>query len=160
MFDDGRLTDNLGRTVSFQNTIIIATSNAHSDYIKSELTQGKTMEEITADFKDKLTDIFHPELLNRMQVIVFRSLSQEDIVNIARFQVNELKDTLKSEKDIELNVPQETLSKLAEWGYDPVFGARPLRDVISEKLRGPLSEMILSMSFERGAVIIRGCGWR
>ncbi len=153
VFDDGRLTDNLGRTVSFQNTIIIATSNAHSDFIKSELAQGRTMEDITGEFKDKLTDVFHPELLNRMNVIVFRSLSEEDIVNIARFQINELRDTLKSEKDIELNVPQETLSKLAEWGYDPVFGARPLREVISEKLRGPLSEMILSMSFDRGTVI-------
>lgn len=153
VFDDGRLTDNLGRTVSFQNTIIIATSNAHSDFIKSELTQKRTMEEITSTFKDKLTDVFHPELLNRMTVIVFRSLGPDDIVNIARFQVDELRDTLKNEKGIELNVPQETLLKLAEWGYDPVFGARPLRETISEKLRGPLSEMILSASVERGGVI-------
>ncbi len=153
VFDDGRLTDNLGRTVSFQNTIIIATSNAHSDFIKSELAQGRTMEEISSVFKDKLTDVFHPELLNRMAVIVFRNLGQEDIVDIARFQVNELRSTLKDEKDIELNVPQDVLMKLAEWGYDPVFGARPLREVISEKLRGPLSEMILSASIDRGVVI-------
>jgi ATP-dependent Clp protease ATP-binding subunit ClpA len=153
VFDDGRLTDNLGRTVSFQNTIIIATSNAHSDFIKSELSQGRTMEEVASTFKDKLTDVFHPELLNRMTVIVFRNLSQGDIVNIARFQIDELKDTLKEEKGIELSVSDEATSKLAEWGYDPIFGARPLREVMSEKLRGPLSEMILSETLERGAVI-------
>ncbi|MCL4405484.1 MAG: ATP-dependent Clp protease ATP-binding subunit [Patescibacteria group bacterium] len=153
VFDDGRLTDNLGRTVSFENTMIIATSNAHSEFIKDELAQGKSMEEISSTFKSKLTDVFHPELLNRMTVIVFRNLGPADIANIAKFQIDELRNTLKNEKGIELNVPTATLTKLAEWGYDPVFGARPLREVISEKLRGPLSEMILSTAVERGAVI-------
>ncbi len=156
VFDDGRLTDNLGRTVDFQNTIIIATSNAHSDFIKSELEAGKTMDDLMDTFKKKLTDVFRPELLNRMTVVVFRNLSREDIVQIAGFQINELKVMLKDKKGIELDIPAEVVMKLAELGYDPVFGARPLRDVISEKLRGPLSEMILSAALERGAVIKAG----
>jgi len=153
VFDDGRLTDSLGRTVDFQNTVIIATSNAHSDFIKNELESGKSMDEISDVFKDKLTDIFRPELLNRMTVVVFKNLSREDIIQIARFQVSELTGTLKDEKGIDLKIPDEAVAKLAEWGYDPVFGARPLRDVISEKVRGPLSEMILSSALERGAQI-------
>ncbi len=153
VFDDGRLTDNLGRTVSFENTLIIATSNAHSEFIKNELIQGKTMEEITSAFKDKLTDVFHPELLNRMTVIVFRDLNPGDIASIARFQVGDIRDTLRNEKGIELTVQDEVINKLAEWGYDPVFGARPLREAISDKLRGPLSEMILSSEVSRGSVI-------
>ncbi len=159
VFDDGRLTDNLGRTVDFQNTVIIATSNAHSDFIKSELESGKSMDDVSDVFKDKLTDVFRPELLNRMTVVVFRNLSREDIVQIARYQIAELVDTLKTEKGIELEIPDDVVIKLAEWGYDPVFGARPLREVISEKLRGPLSEMILSSALDRGArvnAVIKG----
>lgn len=153
VFDDGRLTDSLGRTVSFQNTIIIATSNAHSDFVKDSLGQGKSMSQIASVFKDKLTDVFHPELLNRMTVIVFGSLKPEDLMVIVGLQVQELKDTLKKEKDIELKVSDDVLTKLAAIGYDPVFGARPLRQVIADKLRAPLSEMILSSSADRGSVI-------
>jgi len=153
VFDDGRLTDSLGRTVDFQNTIIIATSNAHSELIKEELSSGKSMENISDVFKNKLTDVFKPELLNRMNVVVFKNLSREDIIKIARFQTDELIGLLKSEKGIDLNVSDEAVSKLAELGYDPVFGARPLRGVISKKLRGPLSEMILSSALDRGASI-------
>jgi ATP-dependent Clp protease ATP-binding subunit ClpB len=154
VFDDGRLTDNLGRTVSFENTVIIATSNAHSDFIKNELEAGHCMDEISDVFKDKLTDVFRPELLNRMTVVVFKNLSREDVHTIAHFQVGELVNTLKNDKGIELELPDEVVTKLAELGYNPVFGARPLRDVISEKLRGPLAEMILSSGIDRGETIV------
>ena len=76
VFDDGRLTDNLGRIVDFQNTIIIATSNAHSNFIKSEIEAGRTMSAISEELKKKLTEYFRPELLNRFSgIIVFKSLS-------------------------------------------------------------------------------------
>ncbi|MFA5083821.1 MAG: ATP-dependent Clp protease ATP-binding subunit [Candidatus Paceibacterota bacterium] len=154
VFDDGRLTDNLGRTVDFQNTIIIATSNAHSDFIKTEIEQGKTMDSIAERLKQKLTDYFKPELLNRFSsIIVFRSLKIEEIVKIARLQLTDLAKTLGEVQGIELKFEDNVVSKIAELGYSPVFGARPLRQVISENIRGVLAEKILRKEVGRGNTV-------
>ncbi|MBI5306178.1 ATP-dependent Clp protease ATP-binding subunit [Candidatus Wolfebacteria bacterium] len=153
VFDDGRLTDNIGRTVDFTNTIIIATSNAHSDFIKDRIEAGDAIEKIGEELKKKLTSYFKPELLNRFsQVIVFKNLSQNDIEAIARFQLKSLVKTLE-EQGISLNFGDEIVKKIAVLGYDPVFGARPLRGVISEKLRGVLAEKILKGEVIRGSAV-------
>jgi ATP-dependent Clp protease ATP-binding subunit ClpC len=157
VFDDGRLTDNMGRVADFQNTIIIATSNAHSDIINSSLNAGESMEEIADYLKRKLTDIFRPELLNRFSgIIIFKSLSPNDLKSIAKLQVKELAASLKDSQDIELECDDQALALLVELGYDPAFGARPLRGVISDKLKSVLAEKILSGEIEKGGKLTIG----
>ena len=151
VFDDGRLTDASGRTVDFQNTIIIATSNANSDFIKQEIEKGTAVKELSEQVKKKLTSHFKPELLNRFSgIIVFKPLSPSDILAIAKIQLAELADTLRQAQGIELQFSEEAAREIAKRGFDPVFGARPLRGVISEKIRGPLAEKILKGEVTRG----------
>ena len=153
VFDDGRLTDNLGRTVDFQNTIIIATSNAHSDFIKSSIEAGDTISKISGELKKKLTDFFKPELLNRFSnIIFFKNLSRDNIVAIAKLQLENLTKSVEDSNGVFLKFDNEAVKKIAELGYDPVFGARPLRGVISDKITSVLAEKIL------GKEIIRGDG--
>lgn len=153
VFDDGRLTDNLSRTVDFTNTIIIATSNAHSDIINESLRQGQSMSDIAEYLKKKLTDVFKPELLNRFsRVVVFRDLSPKDISQIAAIQMKDLTVTLATQ-GVELSFDDEVVSRVAKLGYDPQFGARPLRRVIADKIRAPLAKAILASGVARGAKI-------
>ena len=150
VFDDGRLTDGLGRTVDFTNTIIIATSNANSNFIKERIETGDKMEKISEDLKKKLTEYFRPELLNRFsQIVVFKNLSREDTAAIAKLQLKSLAKNLE-EQGIEFSCDEEVVCKIAELGYDPVFGARPLRGVISEKIRSVLAEKILRNEISKG----------
>ncbi len=154
VFDDGRLTDYLGRTVDFRNTIIIATSNAHSDFIKEELEKGKKVEEISEVLKKKLTNFFRPELLNRFSdIIVFRSLNLGEINLITQLQLKEIIKTLKENQGIDLEFDEEVIKKISELGYDPIFGARPLRKVINEKIKSLLTEKILKKEIDRGNVV-------
>jgi ATP-dependent Clp protease ATP-binding subunit ClpC len=154
VFDDGRLTDNLGRVVDFTNTIIIATSNAHSDFIKTHIEAHTPFETITEELKKKLTDYFKPELLNRFSnIVVFKTLSLSDIEAIAELQLRDLSRTLEETNGISLVFEESAIKKIAEWGYDPVFGARPLRGVISEKLRSPLAEKILKEEIVKGSAV-------
>lgn len=155
VFDDGRLTDSLGRTVDFQNTIIIATSNAHSDFIKLEIEKGGDMKIIGEELKKKLTDVFRPELLNRFSdTIVFRNLLPEHIKAIAKLLLVELTGVLMEEHGIDLSFDDSAIGKIAELGYDPIFGARPLRGVISEQVRSVLAEKILKGEIIKGGAII------
>ncbi len=150
VFDDGRLTDSLSRTVDFSDTIIIATSNAHSNFIKERIEAGDKIEKISDELKKKLTEYFKPELLNRFsQIVVFKNLSREDIAAIAKLQLKSLAKNLE-EQGIGFSCDEEAVLKIAELGYDPVFGARPLRGVISEKLRGVLAEKILRGEIAKG----------
>lgn len=154
VFDDGRLTDSLGRTVNFENTIIIATSNAHSNFIKEEVESGKKVEEIAEEFKGKLATFFKPELLNRFSdIIVFRNLEPKEIDVIAKILVKEVSDQLKDTHGIDLLVEDSAVKKISEIGYSNVFGARPLRGAISENLRSVLAEKILRKEVARGNVI-------
>jgi ATP-dependent Clp protease ATP-binding subunit ClpA len=151
VFDDGRLTDSLGRTVDFSNTIIIATSNAHSEFIKTEIEKGRSSEEISEDLKKKLTEYFKPELINRFSdVIVFRGLRVEEIRTIAGFFIAEVAAALRETHGIDLTADSAALTRLAELGWSPVFGARPLRAVVSEKVRSVLAEKILRKEIGRG----------
>jgi len=151
VFDDGRLSDNFGKVADFSNAIIIATSNAHSNFIKENIEQGKPMTQIGEDLKKKLTDYFRPELINRFSgIIVFKNLSQEDIVAIAKISLRGLAKDLMDSHGIEMEFADEAIKKIANLGYDPVFGARPLRGVISEKIRSVLAEKILKNEVEKG----------
>ncbi len=151
VFDDGRLTDNMGRTADFQNTIIIATSNANSNFIKESIEAGKSMADVGDALKKKLTETFRPELINRFSgIIVFKNLSKEDTVAVARILLNDLTQDVSASQGIRLAFSEEAVRKIAEWGYDPVFGARPLREVISDKVRSVLAEKILKNEVTRG----------
>lgn len=155
VFDDGRLTDSLGKTVDFQNAIIIATSNANSDFIKSEIEGGKTIEDISAELKKKLSRYFRPELLNRFSdIIIFRDLNRSEIKQVAGLSLKELADTLGEEKGISVAYDDKVLEKLGIMGYDPVFGARPLRKVIADNIRSVLAEKILRGELERGDAVV------
>lgn len=151
VFDDGRLTDNLGRTIDFTNTIIIATSNAHSEFIKTHIEAHTPMETIAEELKKKLTDYFRPELLNRFSsIIVFKTLSPQNIESIAKLQLLDLAQTVSEAQGITLTFNDAVVKKIAELGYSPAFGARPLRGVISEKLRSVLAEKILKGDIAKG----------
>ncbi|HUX35790.1 MAG TPA: ATP-dependent Clp protease ATP-binding subunit [Candidatus Paceibacterota bacterium] len=150
VFDDGRLTDNLGRTIGFQNTIIIATSNAHSDIINDSLSKGEKMENIAEYLKRRLTDVFKPELINRFsKVIVFKDLSPKDVSAIARINLSDFGETL-SEQGIKLEFDESAANQIAKIGYQPEFGARPLRRAIEENLRAPMAEKLLNKEIKRG----------
>ena len=149
VFDEGRATDNLGRTIDFKNTIIIATSNAESDFIKVSLDEGKDMNFIAEELKRRLVNHFRPELLNRMQVITFKNLSLAAVERIAELMLDDLAKTLQ-EKGIGLNVSEDALKKLAALGFDSSFGARPLRAVISKEIKSGLSGLILKEELKRG----------
>ncbi len=155
VFDDGRLTDNLGKVVDFTNTIIIATSNAHSDFIKEEIEKGRAMKDISEELKKKLTVYFRPELINRFSgIIAFKSLSPDDIKAITKILLDDLAEELKQNQGIDVQFDEPVIGKIAEWGYDQVFGARPLRGVISEKIRSVLAEKILKNEIGRGGSLI------
>lgn len=152
VLDDGRITDNVGRVVDFHNTIVIATSNANSDFIKEAIEAGRTVEDIKDEFKKKLTTHFRPELLNRFSdVIVFKNLSVEDTIAIARMQVKKLVKTLGEDQGIMLDIDDAVIQYLARIGHDPVFGARPLRTVLNDRIKSRLAEMILRNEVQQGS---------
>ena len=154
VLDDGRLTDNFGRTVDFQNTIIIATSNAHSTLIKDELEKGTGIAAITDMLKKRLTEYFKPELVNRFsQVVVFKPLSEKDIVAVARLNLADLSKTLAESQAVTLKYDESAVAEIARRGYDPLFGARPLRQAINDNLRSTLADQLLRGQIARGDTV-------
>jgi len=151
VFDDGRLTDNFGRVVDFTNTIIIATSNAHSDIINEALSKGESMTDIAEYLKKKLVDVFRPELLNRFsKVVVFKNLSPDNLKAIVRINLADLAASVKN-RGIEMSFDDEAVRQVLKLGYDPAYGARPLRRVIEEKLKAPLAGQLLGKKLGRGS---------
>lgn len=141
---DGQLTDGLGRTVDFKNTIIIATSNAHSDIITASLRKGESIVSVEGYVKEKLTDIFKAELLNRFsRIVVFKDLSPNDLRSIARLSMEGVRGLMR-EQGIVLAVDDDAINLIAQKGYDPVFGARPLQRVIEQEIKALLAEKILT----------------
>lgn len=154
VLDDGRLTDNMGRTVDFTNTIIIATSNAHSDLINEALSKGESMTDIAEYLKARLTDALKPELLNRFsKIVVFENLTPTELPKIAAINLNDLAGAVRTQ-GIVLSFSPEAVAKIAKLGYDPMFGARPLRRVIDEQVRAPLSEALLAKKIAKGAKVL------
>jgi ATP-dependent Clp protease ATP-binding subunit ClpC len=153
VLDDGRLTDAMSRTVDFTNCIIIATSNAHASFIVEKLRAGTVEKGFNEELKTKLTEIFKPELLNRFsRVVVFHPLAPEHMQKITALALKAVSNSLQ-EQGITLTFPDEVVREIGRAGFDPVFGARPLRQVISDRVKAPLSEGILKGTIARGAVV-------
>jgi ATP-dependent Clp protease ATP-binding subunit ClpC len=160
VFEEGRLTDSFARKVDFKNTVIIMTSNVGADLIRRTGSLGfKAQKEETSyqDMKVKLLEevkhTFKPEFLNRIDdIIVFRQLAKEDLVSIIDIEIGYVVGRLK-DQNISLEVTQEAKDLLIEKGFDPVFGARPLKRTIQRFLEDPLAEEIISKKFKEGSKI-------
>ncbi|WP_437194617.1 ATP-dependent chaperone ClpB [Planctomicrobium sp. SH527] len=152
VLDDGRLTDGQGRTVDFTNTIVVMTSNIGSQLIL-ELSEEGDEDKIQQVCLDALKREFRPEFLNRIdEVIVFHPLDRHDIRKIVELQISKLQKQLQ-EHHFELEVTDDAKSLLANEGYDPVYGARPLKRVIQNRLQNSLANAILTGEFEEGTTI-------
>ena len=146
VLDDGRLTDGKGRTVDFRNTLIIMTSNIGTEFI----TEYDTPERIRERVWDALRRAFRPEFLNRIdEIIVFNRLTKEHIQQIVDLQFERLKQRL-ADKRITLELSETARAKLAELGYDPTFGARPLRRTMERHIANPLAKMVISGQIKEG----------
>jgi ATP-dependent Clp protease ATP-binding subunit ClpC len=155
IFDEGYIKDAIGRTIDFSNTLIICTSNALSDYIKEEIESGKTIEMIAPIIRDKLSEVFRVELLNRFSgIIVFRTLSIEDVEKITEILVKDLNGMLIQKFGITIELKENAKKKIIELGYNPVYGARELKRTIEREILGPLSEIILREEIKRNEKII------
>src|SRR5690242_15060919 len=145
VLDDGRLTDGQGRTVDFKNTVIVMTSNIGSQMIQQMV--GKPYEDVKEAVWDELKNHFRPEFLNRIdETVVFHGLSAEHIARIAKIQLRVLEQRL-AKMDLHLEVSPAALEELAKVGFDPVFGARPLKRAIQQRIENPLSRLILEGRF-------------
>lgn len=155
IFDDGRLTDSKGRTVDFKNTVIILTSNIASDLIlESTLAPGVNFETTKENVMAALREKFKPEFLNRIdETIFFKALTLGQLSTIVDIQVEYLQNLLK-EHEIELQITEEAREFLATRGFNPIYGARPLKRVIRQLVENPLSKLILSQKFIKGDSLI------
>jgi ATP-dependent Clp protease ATP-binding subunit ClpB len=148
ILDDGRLTDGHGRVVNFKNTVVIMTSNIGSQWIRD--LAGQDEEEMRRRVLEALNQHFRPEFLNRVdEIIIFHSLTLDDLVRIVDIQLGQLEKRLGDFK-IVLNVTDEAKRYLAKEGYDPVYGARPLKRVIQRELQDPLAKEMLEGKFKDG----------
>lgn len=149
LLDDGRLTDGQGRTVDFSNVVLIMTSNLGSELIEPDLSRGVVEERVLGAVRDS----FRPEFLNRIDdIVVFDRLSWENLRDIVEIQFGWLKQRLDARR-IDLAVTSEALDLLAERGYDPVYGARPLKRVIQKDLADPIATAILEGRYGDGDTI-------
>ncbi len=152
VMDDGRLTDGQGRTVDFRNTVIVMTSNLGSQLIQ-EMGSKLNYDQIKEAVMELVSQHFRPEFINRVdESVVFHPLAKEQIAKIAAIQIGYLHHRLK-QQDIHLNVTKEALDYLAEAGFDPVYGARPLKRTIQQKLENPLAQSLLTGQFKSGESI-------
>ncbi len=159
VMDDGRLTDSVGRVVDFTNVIMIATANAGTSYVQEQLRAGVTSDVI----KDKLLhgelkQYFRPEFLNRFDgIVLFKSLNREDIIQIAGLMLKRVAKDLDA-KGIELKIEPAAMEFLADVGFDPEFGARPMRRALQEKVENQLAELLLSGKLKRRDTVVIGEG--
>jgi ATP-dependent Clp protease ATP-binding subunit ClpB len=151
VLDDGRLTDGQGRTVDFKNTVIVMTSNIGSHMIQAMV--GKPYEDVKEVVWDELKNHFRPEFLNRIdETVVFHGLDAQHIARIGRIQLKVLEQRL-AKMDLTLRVSEAALEELAKVGFDPVFGARPLKRAIQQRIENPLSRLILEGRFPPKSMI-------
>ena len=147
VFDEGRLTDGQGRTIDFKNTIIIMTSNVGSEFIMDENLSDK---EIETKIDDNLSQFFRPEFINRIdERVVFKKLSEDVLSGIVKIQLKQLEARLK-EQGIELIFQDSAIDYLAKKGYDPIYGARPLKRVIQNDIINVLSKKLLANEISKG----------
>ena len=160
VLEDGRLTDSFGRRVDFRNTILIMTSNVGADIFRKQGSIGfksereeMTYKNMKEELLDRIKKTFKPEFLNRIDdIIVFHPLTKEDLYKIVEIELGEVRERLK-EQDVEIEVDGLAKDLLVEQGFDPVFGARPLKRTIQRLLEDPLAEEIIAKRFEKGRPI-------
>jgi ATP-dependent Clp protease ATP-binding subunit ClpB len=158
VLDDGRLTDGHGRVVNFKNTVVIMTSNIGSAMIQEMAQQGASEEEIRAAVLTELRAEFRPEFLNRIdEAIVFHPLSRDQIGKIVEIQLGRLRKLLADRK-LGLELTEEARARLAEEGYDPIYGARPLKRAIQQRIQNPLALELLQGQFHEGDTIVVDAG--
>lgn len=149
VLDDGRLTDGQGRTVDFRNTVIVMTSNLGSQIIQ-ELTSKKDYAALKSTLMDIIAQHFRPEFINRVdEVVVFHALSEKQIHKITSIQLESLRERL-SDRDLQLEVSEAAINHIAKMGYDPVYGARPLKRTIQQELENPIAKDMLEEKFLPG----------
>jgi ATP-dependent Clp protease ATP-binding subunit ClpB len=164
VLDDGRLTDGHGRTVDFRNTIVIMTSNLGGEVIAGEKEplgftngddeQAEAQELIEHTVQRELRRFFRPEFLNRLdEIVVFRQLSREDIRRIVDIQIQHVRSLLAS-RELQLEISDAARDQLAAEGYDPQFGARPLKRVVQKRVQNPLALKLLQNAFEPGETVL------
>jgi ATP-dependent Clp protease ATP-binding subunit ClpC len=154
ILDDGRLTDAQGRTVDFKNTIVIMTSNLGADRIQEYARTGGDFEQLKDELMDVLRMSFRPEFINRIdEIIVFRALSSEQLADITRLLLDRLVRRMRAQR-IEVEFTEEAVRLLAEEGFDPEFGARPLRRTIQRRVENELSRLVLSGGVQPGDKIV------
>ena len=156
VLDDGRLTDNKGKTVSFTNAIIIATSNAASEFIREEVNKGTPMDKKFAqnllEFL-QTKEIFKPELLNRFDgIIVFKPLGQNEVQQVTQILLKELSEKIL-EQDITVSFDEKLIDKIIKEGFDEQFGARPINRYIQDNIEDLLAQKILKDEIKRGSKI-------
>ncbi len=150
IMDDGRLTDGQGRTVDFTNAVLIMTSNVGSQYIAAETDEEKTREQI----EEALEQTFKPEFLNRIDdVVIFHRLSKEDLAKIVDIQVAQLAGRVR-ERGIKIELTDKARELLGNLGFDPTYGARPLKRVIQKQLVDKLALRLLEGEFSEGDTIV------
>ncbi|MFI3220558.1 MAG: AAA family ATPase, partial [Methylococcales bacterium] len=142
LLDEGRLTDSQGRLVNFTNTLILMTSNLGSEYIEPVETEEEQYL-MQAQIMESVRNHFRPEFLNRLDdILVFRQLTPETMHPIAEIQLKRLGKRL-AERNIQLTISDEAVNALAEWGFNPLYGARPLKRVIQTRVQDMLAELLL-----------------
>jgi ATP-dependent Clp protease ATP-binding subunit ClpC len=162
ILEDGKITDSLGREIDFRNTIIILTSNVGADLLKKQTALGfgaKTAEEGDYDsMKDKIVEeserVFKPEFLNRLDdKIVFHTLSRENLIDIVRLEIDKVEERL-GDKNITITLEVEAKDFLIERGYDPRYGARPMRRAVERYLEDPMAEELLRSNVKEGDHVV------
>jgi ATP-dependent Clp protease ATP-binding subunit ClpC len=155
ILDDGRLTDAQGRTVDFKNAVIIMTSNMGAERIQQHAREDdESFEQLKEDMMEIVRHHLRPEFVNRIdEIIVFRALTKEQIADIARLLLDRTKRRLRTQ-DIEVDFTEAAVEFIAEEGFDPEFGARPLRRAIQRRVDNELSRMVLGGSLDPGDKVV------
>ncbi len=153
MLDDGRLTDSQGSVVDFKNTVIVMTSNLGSQDVR-ELGEGATDDEVRTVVMSAVSQHFRPEFINRIdELVIFHSLQKAQIRGIADIQLDRLRSRL-SDRDMGLTVDDTAFDLLIDAGFDPIYGARPLKRAIQQQVENSLAQKILSGEFQPGDNIL------
>ena len=156
ILDDGRMTDAQGRTVDFKNTIVIMTSNIGADRIQEYARTGGDFDQLKEELMELLRGSFRPEFINRIdEIIVFRALTDAQLADITRLLLDRLARRLRAQR-VEVEFTDDAVRLLAEEGFDPEFGARPLRRTIQRRIENELSRMVLSGAVEPGDKVTVG----
>ncbi len=153
VLDDGRLTDGHGRTIDFRNTLVVMTSNLGSERIQEMAEAGADEVEIDARVREVLKHHFRPEFLNRVdETVIFHRLTREDLAAIVEIQLGDLSDRL-ADRNMQLYVTDQAKHRLAQDGYDPIYGARPLKRLIQQQIENPLAKRILAGDLTEGHAV-------